>query len=252
MSSPIRNILLDRDGTLIVDKHYQCDPDALELLPGAVEGLRALSMAGMRLFVLTNQSGIGRGYFSEAQFAACTERLDAMLRGYGIVVQATVHCPHAPAEGEGECDCRKPATGMWRDLQARYGLLPEESVMVGDKMADVLMGMRAGLAASVLVRTGKGENVAQSLGLSASPANGWFVPNTRSGVLPGKPGQRNHAGQSGALEQAGREVVPHCVARDLAAVADWILKGGTAGSRAGQHSGAEAHDQQVAAEVKEQ
>ncbi len=193
----IRNILLDRDGTIVFDKHYQHDPDELELLENAMQGLQRLAAAGMRFFVLTNQSGIGRGYFAESDLAACTERLDGMLAASGVHIVDTVFCPHAP---DTACHCRKPETGMWETLRERHGLLPEESVMIGDKVADVQLGLNAGLAASVLVLTGKGERHARKMGLPEPD------------------------GETCWLDVASAEGRwPTCVARDLAAAADWIL-----------------------------
>jgi len=196
----IRNILLDRDGTVILDKHYQHDPAELEFESGAVEGLARLAGAGMRFFVLTNQSGIGRGYFSEQAMDACTRRLDEMLAAHGVIVTDTIYCPHAP---EDTCRCRKPDTGMWEVLRERHGLLPEECVMIGDKIADVHFGLRAGLAASVLVLTGKGEKQARKLGLpdfESCPASRWMDTGNVEGGWP------------------------NCVARDLEGAAQWILE----------------------------
>ncbi|UZP67928.1 HAD family hydrolase [Desulfovibrio mangrovi] len=196
----IRNILLDRDGTVILDKHYQHDPDELEFENGAVEGLGLLAAEGMRFFVLTNQSGIGRGYFSEEAMNACIARLDSMLAGHGVVVTETVFCPHAPDD---TCNCRKPALGMWEVLREKYGLLPEESVMIGDKVADVELGLRAGLAASILVLTGKGEKHARKLSLP----------------------DFDFSSQSLWMETARTEGGwPQCVARDLVGAAQWILE----------------------------
>lgn len=196
----ICNILLDRDGTVILDKHYQHKPEELEFESSAAEGLRLLADAGMRFFVLTNQSGIGRGYFTEADLRSCTERLDAMLAANGVTVTQTLHCPHTPDDG---CVCRKPGTGMWERLREQYGLLPEESVMIGDKCADVSFGLNAGLAASVLVLTGKGEKHSRKLGLPE------LEPESASGWLD--------------IARQGGEW-PHCVARDLVGAARWILQ----------------------------
>ncbi|GFM35774.1 D-glycero-alpha-D-manno-heptose-1,7-bisphosphate 7-phosphatase [Desulfovibrio psychrotolerans] len=209
--SPIRNILLDRDGTVIHDKHYLSDPEQVEFLPGAVEGLRRLSAAGMRLFILTNQSGIGRGYFSEQDFLACTRRLAAMLAAHGIIVERTLHCPHAPHE---KCPCRKPGIGMWDTLHRENRLVPEESVMLGDKRADVVFGLNAGLAASVLVLTGKGRVEAEKLGISGTDRLSENATVRWKAFPESEPyGPDRPYGLYG----------PHCVAADLDAAADWIL-----------------------------
>lgn len=150
----IKNILLDRDGTVIVDKHYLSDPEGVELIPDGGRALALLHQADMRFYVVTNQSGIGRGYFSVDDLHACTVRLDELVGLFNVTIEDTVFCPHAPEE---ECDCRKPLTGMFTQLKDMYGIEPEESVMIGDKQADVDFGKNAGMAASILVLTGKGE-----------------------------------------------------------------------------------------------
>jgi D-glycero-D-manno-heptose 1,7-bisphosphate phosphatase len=179
-------ILLDRDGTVIVDKHYLSDPQGVELLPGAGEALAGACAEGRKLFIVTNQSGIGRGMFSENDYEACRVQLDAMLQSCGASVTASRHCPHAP---DSSCICRKPETGLWQTLRDAYGLKAERCVMVGDKLADVGFGRNACLAASVLVLTGKGRAEAEKAGLKAEAdmalrEDGWVEVHKRSGVLP--------------------------------------------------------------------
>ncbi|MFV0421831.1 D-glycero-alpha-D-manno-heptose-1,7-bisphosphate 7-phosphatase [Oleidesulfovibrio sp.] len=174
----IDSILLDRDGTIIIDKHYLCDPDGVELIAEAGEALAAACAAGKKLFVVTNQSGIGRGMFSEEQYQQCRIRLDEMLQADGAVVSASVHCPHTPDATPAKCLCRKPEIGMWRMLESAFSLNAGKSVMIGDKYADVAFGKNAGLAASILVLTGKGMAEAEKLGLGvqadeAAQLKGW-------------------------------------------------------------------------------
>lgn len=147
-----RYVLLDRDGTIIVDKHYLHDPDGVELLPGAAEGLRRMSELGFGLAVLTNQSGVGRGYYDEEAVRACNERMAELLAQHGVEFDGMYHCPHAP---EAECRCRKPAPGLMEQAVQELGFDPEESFMVGDKPADMGVGRATG-ASTILVRTGKG------------------------------------------------------------------------------------------------
>ena len=118
--------------------------------------------------MVTNQSGIGRGYFREEDFLACQNRLEELLRPFGAAIAAVRHCPHEPSAG---CACRKPGTGMWESLRAAHGLNPAECVMAGDKTEDLLFGLNAGFAASCLVLTGKGESRARELG--------WVLPEGR-------------------------------------------------------------------------
>lgn len=176
----IRNLFLDRDGTLITEKNYLSDPAQVELLPGVAEALGGLCRAGVRLFVVTNQSGIGRGYYGEAQFEAVQERLAALLEPAGVRFTDVLHCPHTPQQ---ECACRKPRTGMWERLQEAHGLHGAHTAMIGDNAADVAFGLSCAMAESVLVLTGHGENFAARLGLP--PLNGETL--RPGGLRPGWP-----------------------------------------------------------------
>jgi len=147
-----RCILLDRDGTIIFDKHYLHDPDGVELLPGAAQGLRRMQDMGYSLVVLTNQSGVGRGYYDEASVIACNERMAELLARHGVLLDGVFFCPHAP---EDECDCRKPKPGLMEQAITALGFDPAESIMIGDKQADMGVGRATG-ATTILVRTGKG------------------------------------------------------------------------------------------------
>jgi len=192
----IRNALIDRDGTIIVEKHYLHDPTQVELVPGAGEALGRLAKAGVRMFVVTNQSGIGRGYYSELDFWSVQKRLDELVAPYGIRFDGVLFCPHAPDE---RCACRKPATGMWDDLHARLGLQASETVMIGDNASDVAFGLARNMAQSVLVLTGHGRRYAEKLGLPVI-AGGFET------IRHPDPGQ------------------PTLLAHDLAAAVDFILK----------------------------
>ncbi len=158
----IQYFFADRDGTLIVDKHYLCDPDQVELFPQAGYALKLLQDRAVRTYVVTNQSGIGRGYFSETEFFACQDRLAELLSREGVRLGDYAYCPHAPEEN---CTCRKPRLGMWERLRAQYGMDPRQCVMIGDKKEDVLFGINAGFAYSCLVLTGKGKKTAEDFGL---------------------------------------------------------------------------------------
>lgn len=145
-------VLLDRDGTIIYDKHYLSDPDGVELLPGAVEGLRRMVEMGFKLVVLTNQSGVGRGYYTHEDVVACNERMKDLLAAQGVEIESVYYCPHAP---EDECRCRKPAPGLMEQAVQEHGFTPKDAFMVGDKQADMGVGRNTG-ATTILVRTGKG------------------------------------------------------------------------------------------------
>ena len=160
--SRIMALLLDRDGTVIADKHYLADPDGVELLPGVGEALGLLSSRGVRLFLVSNQSGVGRGLFPLQSVLECNARLRDLLAPYGVRFTDSVFCPHSPEE---HCACRKPGIGMWEELRLRHGLSPETTAMVGDKAEDMAFAAEAGLAGRILVLTGKGAATAVALGL---------------------------------------------------------------------------------------
>jgi D-glycero-D-manno-heptose 1,7-bisphosphate phosphatase len=152
MSTSRRYVLLDRDGTMIVERNYLSDPDQVELIPGAAEGLRSLSRLGLGLLIVTNQSGIGRGYFDEARLAAIHDRMCGMLADQGVALDGIYVCPHTPENG---CACRKPRTGLVTKAAALHGFEPGEAFVVGDKASDIALGRRIG-ACTLLVRTGYG------------------------------------------------------------------------------------------------
>ena len=145
-------VLLDRDGTLIEERHYLADPAGVVLLPGAVEGLRALQAEGFALVLATNQAGIGRGLFSEASLAAVHARLEALLAAEGIRLSGIFYCPHHPDAG---CGCRKPATGLAEQAAAALGPGAAPVAVLGDKRSDVELA-RALHVPAVLVTTGYG------------------------------------------------------------------------------------------------
>ncbi len=149
----IKNILLDRDGTIIYDKEYLSSPEEVELLPNVPQALSLIQKREVDIYIVTNQSGIGRGYFTEQDFFRVQERLEEILHRWNIKIKDTVFCPHHPSMG---CECRKPKIGMWKSLSSRHGLHPQESIMVGDKASDVFFGKNASLRKSVLLLTGYG------------------------------------------------------------------------------------------------
>ena len=182
----ITALLLDRDGTVIKDKHYLADPAGVELLPGVGEALGKLSGRGVRLFLVSNQSGVGRGFFSREAVLACNARLADLLGPFQARLAGSAFCPHDPKE---RCLCRKPDTGMWEELRDRHGLIPETTVMVGDKPEDMAFAARAGLAGRILVLTGKGAGTAVALGLdglfeSSGPETGVWRVNGRGESFP--------------------------------------------------------------------
>ena len=151
---PNKAVFLDRDGTLIANRHYGSDPDGIEFLDGVVEGMRELRGAGYKLILVSNQSGVARGYFDEGAVARMHDRLQKMLNLHGAALDGIEYCPHHP---EGivpqyavECACRKPAPGMLRRAARKHGVNLSTSWIIGDIEADVEAGSRAG-ARTVLV-----------------------------------------------------------------------------------------------------
>jgi D-glycero-D-manno-heptose 1,7-bisphosphate phosphatase len=137
-----RLALIDRDGTIIVDKVYLRDPDGIEFAPGAIEGLQLLRDAGFALVLITNQSGIARGYFDLATLDRIHDRLQSMLAVHGLRLEAIYFCPHGPADG---CDCRKPAPGMITKAMQDLGYRPDQVVMIGDSDGDMGAAAAAGV-----------------------------------------------------------------------------------------------------------
>ena len=135
--------LLDRDGTIIEDRHYLHDPDDVVLLPGAATAIRRLSEAGIPSIVITNQSGIARGIFPVESYRLVRRRLEELLAAEGAVLLDTFACPHHADFGL-PCDCRKPALGLYRRAAAAHGLDLSRCLFVGDRIRDVLPAIALG------------------------------------------------------------------------------------------------------------
>ena len=134
---------LDRDGTIIRDASYVRDPADVELLPGASAAIRRLNDAGVAVIVVTNQSGIARGWLTTDDYQRISARLDALLASEGARIDATYFCPHLP-EITGSCECRKPGLKLYSDAIAEHGLDATQSLFVGDRWRDVAPGRALG------------------------------------------------------------------------------------------------------------
>jgi histidinol-phosphate phosphatase family protein len=141
-------VFLDKDGTLIVDVPYNVAPERIRLTDGAVEGLRALHVAGYALVVVSNQSGVARGIFEEAKLGAVEARLRELFEAAGVPLAGFYYCPHHPDGVVGPyavaCGCRKPAPGMIEQAAREHGIDLARSWLVGDILHDVEAGRRAG------------------------------------------------------------------------------------------------------------
>jgi D,D-heptose 1,7-bisphosphate phosphatase len=144
-------VFLDRDGTLIEDVPYLTDPSGIRFLPGAAEALVRLRRAGFARVLVTNQSGIGRGFFTEDRLREIHAELEGRLAGVGASLDGIYYCPSAPSEED--CPDRKPAPGMLLRGAVELEIDLDASWMVGDKMSDVMAGLNAGCR-SILLQAG--------------------------------------------------------------------------------------------------
>lgn len=157
---------LDRDGVINVERGYVHRVEDFELLGGAIEGARLLHEAGYALVVITNQAGIARGLYTEAQYQVLTSHLQGLFSAQGLPLAGVYHCPHHPdarvAAYRRDCNCRKPAPGLLLQAARELGLDLARSVLVGDKASDIGAARAAGLARAVLVRSGHAVSAAEA------------------------------------------------------------------------------------------
>jgi D-glycero-D-manno-heptose 1,7-bisphosphate phosphatase len=184
-----RAVFLDRDGTVTEEVGYLDRLDKLRLIPGAARAVRKLNDAGFKVVLVTNQSGVARGYFPESLVREAHEALARMLAEEGARLDGVYYCPHHPTAGNSVytavCDCRKPSTGLLDRAARDLDIDLSSSFMVGDKWSDVELGRRAGTA-SILVGTG---------------------------FAPGDPGNK----------RPGHVKDPDFTSHDLAEAVEWIL-----------------------------
>lgn len=144
-------VFFDRDGTLMTEVNYCSDPEKVSVFPGASESLRRLKQAGFKIIIITNQSGIGRGYYTEAQYHEVHKELVRQL-GDGLL-DGTYYCPAAPEE---KSPRRKPLPGMVLEAEKDHGIDLSHSFFVGDKSADIQCGRNCKMLGTILVQTGYG------------------------------------------------------------------------------------------------
>ena len=156
-----RAVFLDRDGTIIEEVGYLDRPERVEFFPWTIDAIRVLNRAGLAVVLVSNQSGIARGFFTETVVDDVHRRMSEMLAAGGAHIDAYYYCPHHPdgriKELAKVCDCRKPARGLVDRAVTEFGVDPHRSFVVGDRWLDVGLARAVG-AKGVLVRTGYGES----------------------------------------------------------------------------------------------
>ncbi len=160
-----RALFLDRDGVLINYIPYLSQPSLVSLPSGASQALAQWQAAGYQLIIITNQAGIGRGYFSLEDYQAVQQQLESLYRQQGVSFTGTYFCPHAPDIG---CNCRKPAPGMLQQAAIKQGITLAESYFIGDAPSDLQAAIAAGCR-PVLLLTGRGKETQQKLSTFSQP-----------------------------------------------------------------------------------
>ena len=180
-----RAVFLDRDGTINEEVGYLSSIEQLRIFPAAFDAVRMINEAGMKVVVVTNQSGVARGFFDEDFVKAVHATINEMLREKGAFIDGFYYCPHHPTEGIGSyrisCDCRKPAPGMLIRASEELDIDMSSSYVVGDMVKDIELANNVG-ARGILVRTGYGKNVVST------------------------------------------DIKPACIAEDILAAAEWIVR----------------------------
>jgi D-glycero-D-manno-heptose 1,7-bisphosphate phosphatase len=189
-----RAVFLDRDGTLNEERHYLHRPEDLVIFPGAADALKRLQDAGFKLFIVSNQSGVGRGYFTLAEVERVNERLALELGRAGVLLQKIYIAPEAP---DMPSRGRKPSPQFLFDARDEFALDLAGSYMIGDKLIDLQCGWNAGVKQCILVRTGYG---AETERVAAGKLDGVRVVNDLAGAAEWILG-----GNSAASEQNDRQ-----------------------------------------------
>jgi D-glycero-D-manno-heptose 1,7-bisphosphate phosphatase len=162
MTSSQKLIILDRDGVINFDSaQFIKSPTEWKPLPGSIDAIARLNQAGYRVVVATNQSGIGRGLFDMATLAAINDKMVEMVFRQGGRIDAIFFCPHT---ADDKCHCRKPNTGMFEDIAARFKVGLEGVPTIGDSLRDLQAGVKVGCL-PMLVLTGKGKKTKEAGGL---------------------------------------------------------------------------------------
>ncbi|HSR53822.1 MAG TPA: D-glycero-beta-D-manno-heptose 1,7-bisphosphate 7-phosphatase [Acidobacteriota bacterium] len=203
-------VFLDRDGTVMEDVGYLDNPDRVAIFEEAIEAISALREAGFKIVIVTNQSGLARGLFTEKTLNDIHDTLRAAFQHQGAPLDGIYYCPHHPqaqvARFRRHCNCRKPEPGLLRRAAEQLEIDLGRSYMIGDKVADVIAGHRAGCR-SVLVRTGEGERALERL---------------EKGQVKTPEPSSSSSSNSGSKRRSPEE--PDYVASNVLQAAEWILE----------------------------
>ena len=176
-------VFIDRDGTMNIDYGYVGTIDRFELFEHTIAGLKLLNSKGFRIIVVTNQSGVARGYFTEDDVNKVNGYMVDMLNDQGIKIDDVLYCPHhekgTVKEYTMKCSCRKPEPGLFNIAVEKYNIDKKKSFMIGDKLSDIHWGRKAGLT-SILVRTGEGNKTFLNMDHSDSLKPHFVVNNLLS------------------------------------------------------------------------
>ena len=148
---PIKTIFLDRDGVINKEKNYLYEIDEFEFINGIFDACNYFENLGYRIIIITNQSGISRGYYSLSDFQKVTKWMLGQFKEKNINILDIFHCPHAP---DFNCDCRKPKPGMFLKAKDKHNIDMKKSWLIGDTEIDVIAANAAGIENTILVRTG--------------------------------------------------------------------------------------------------
>lgn len=155
-------LFLDRDGVVNVEKNYLYKIEDFELIDGIVEVCKHYAALGYLIIIVTNQSGISRGYYSSEDFERLSEWMIEHFKSLGVAITHIYHCPHHESI-DGACDCRKPEPGMFLDAQKEYALDMQNSVMIGDNERDIEAAMRAGVGTNILLSSDVHDSAAHQI-----------------------------------------------------------------------------------------
>ncbi|MFH1386439.1 MAG: D-glycero-beta-D-manno-heptose 1,7-bisphosphate 7-phosphatase [bacterium] len=184
-------VFLDRDGTIIEDTGYIKSPKEIKFIPGAIEAIKQLQLAGYKIIIISNQAGVARGYYSEDMLQTIDKTVHRLVLHGGAHIDASYYCPHHPEHGvypyKQECDCRKPFPGLIKKAEKDLKLDLSRSFMVGDKTTDIEAGQKAGVK-TVMVLTGRGKeeqnmvaNKPNYLADDLEAAAAWILKEAKNG-----------------------------------------------------------------------